>query len=88
MAIKMLYRVDFYADSIDDGKSVFSLEPTSVPYAFAVGDFLDPAGWPGMPLPPDQHYQITAVEHELTCPGGDECQHNVQVRMKAVRRRR
>jgi hypothetical protein len=33
--------VDFYEGAIDDKKVVFSLEPSTVPVAFAVGDFLD-----------------------------------------------
>jgi hypothetical protein len=41
MAITMYYRVDFYEGAIDDKKVVFSLEPSTVPVAFAVGDFLD-----------------------------------------------
>ena len=86
MAITMLYRVDFYDGSIKSGIVLFSLEPSSVPCSFAVGDFVDPSGWTGNPLPPNQHYQITAVEHQLTYPGGQECQHNLAISVKAVPR--
>jgi hypothetical protein len=87
MAVKFHFRVDFYEGALNEEKSVFSIETSDAPYAFAAGDFVDPSGWTGNSLPADQHYQITAVEHQLTCPGGDECQHNIQVSMKAVRRR-
>ena len=86
MAITMYYRVDFYDGAMAGGNVVFSLEPSTTPVAFAVGDYVDPSGWTGNPLPPDQHYQITAVEHQLTYPGGDECQHNIALSMKAVAR--
>ena len=86
MAITMHYRVDVYEGSISAGNVVFLLEPSSAPFSFAVGDFLDPSGWTRNPLPPDQHYQITAVEHQLTYPGGQECQHNVAISVKAVAR--
>ena len=86
MAITMLYRVDFYEGSIKAGNVVFSLEPSSVPFSFAVGDFVDSSGWTDNPLKPDQHYRITAVEHQLTYPGGQECQHNLAISVKAVRR--
>jgi hypothetical protein len=86
MAIKIYYRVDFYEGPIADQNRVFSLEPTTTPYSFAVGDFVDPSGWTGNPLPADQHYQITAVEHQLTYPGGNECQHNIALSIKPVAR--
>lgn len=86
MAVKMNYRVDFYEGAIADNKIVFSLEPSTAPFAFAVGDFVDPNGWTGNPLAPDQHYEITAVEHQLTYPGGEECQHNIALAMKPVAR--
>lgn len=82
MAVKMNYRVDFYEGAIADNTVVFSLEPSTTPFAFAVGDFVDPNGWTGNPLAPDQHYEITAVEHQLTYPDGDECQHNIALSMK------
>ena len=86
MAITMLYRVDFYEGSITSGNVVFSLEPSNVPFSFAVGDFVDPSGWTANPLQPNHHYQITAVEHQLTYPGGLECQHNLAISVKAVPR--
>jgi hypothetical protein len=86
MAITVLYRVDFHAGSINSGNIVFSLEPASLPFSFTVGDFVDPSGWTANPLKPDQHYQITAVEHQLTYPGGQECQHNIAISVKAVAR--
>ena len=86
MAITMLYRVDFYEGSIDTGTVVFSLEPSSVPVSFAAGDFVDPSGWTDNPLKPDQHYRITAIEHQITFPGGQECQHNLAISLKAVTR--
>lgn len=85
MAITMLYRVDFYEGAIT-GTAVFSLEPSTAPFSFAVGDFVDPSGWAGNTLQPDQHYRITAVEHQLTYPGGQECQHNVAISLAAVAR--
>ena len=86
MAITMRYRIDFYEGSIKSGNVVFSLEPSSVPVSYAVGDFVDPSGWTGNSLQPDQHYQITAVEHQLTYPGGQECQHNLAISVNAVPR--
>lgn len=86
MATTMFYRIDFYEGSIKTGKVVFSLEPSSVPVSFAVGDFVDPSGWTDNPLRPDQHYRITAIEHQLTFPGGEECQHNLAISLKAVTR--
>jgi len=86
MAITMRYRIDFYDGSIKSGNVVFSLEPSSVPVSYAVGDFVDPSGWTGNSLQPDKHYQITAVEHQLTYPGGLECQHNLAISVKAVPR--
>src|SRR5688572_14424035 len=86
MAIRMYYRVDFYDGAIVDNQIVFSLEPSTTPFAFTVGDFVDPSGWTGNPLPLDQRYEITAVEHQLTYPGDDECQHNVALSMRPVAR--
>lgn len=86
MAIEMLYRVDFYEGSIKTGNVVFSLEPSTVPISFAIGDFVDPSGWTANPLNPNQHYRITAIEHQLTYPGGEECQHNLAISLKAVPR--
>jgi hypothetical protein len=86
MAAKMYYRVDFYEGPIKDKKIVFSLEPSTVPFAFAVDDFVDSSGWTDNPLPPQQHYQITAVEHQLTFFGADECQHNVAISVDAIAR--
>ena len=82
MAITMYYRVDFYEGT----NNVFSLEPSSLPFSFAVGDFVDPSGWTGNSLPPNQHYRITAVEHQFTYPGTQECQHNVAISVVAVAR--
>jgi hypothetical protein len=86
MPITMLYRVDFYEGSIDAGTVVFSLEPSTAPISFAVGDFVDPSGWTVNALKPNQHYRITAVEHQFTYPGGQECQHNLAISVKAVAR--
>ena len=85
MARAIFYRVEF-----DDGANqvVFSFTTTVAPYAFAVGDFVDPSGWTGNRLAPDEHYTITAVEHQLTDPGGEseEMQHNVLVSIEAAAR--
>lgn len=86
MAVQIRYRVDFYQGSISAGNTVFSMEPASTPFAFTPGDFVDPSGWTANPLPPDQHYQITAVEHQLTDPGGPEVQHNIAIVLQAVAR--
>ena len=86
MAITMHYRVDVYEGSIGAGNVIFSLEPSSAPFSFAAGDFLDPSGWTGNALQPNQHYQLTTIEHQLTYPGGQECQHNVAISVKAVAR--
>jgi hypothetical protein len=86
MAVTMLYRIDFYAGSVETGNALFSLEPASVPVSFAVGDFIDPSGWTGNPLQSDQRYQVTAVEHQISYPGGRECQHNLAISVKAVAR--
>ena len=87
MAVKMHYRIDFYESSSESGNNVFSLEPVSLPFSFSAGDFVDPSGWNGNVLKPDEHYQITAVEHQFTCPGGQECQHNIAISVKAVARK-
>ncbi|HEU4771009.1 MAG TPA: hypothetical protein VFS68_02530, partial [Candidatus Udaeobacter sp.] len=86
MAITMLYRVDFYEGSIKAGNVVFSLDPSSVPFSFSVGDFVDPSGWTVNPLKPNQHYKITAIEHQITDPGGPQVQHNLAISVKAVAR--
>ena len=86
MPVTMLYRIDFYEGSIKSGNVVFSLEPASLPFSFTAGDFVDPSGWDANPLKPDQHYKIAAVEHQLTYPGGQECQHNIAISLKAVAR--
>jgi hypothetical protein len=88
MPIKMLYRVEFYNGAISDKDVVNSFEPATVPYAFSIGDFVDPFGWGGKnPLPRDEHYQITSVEHQLTLPDSpQEGLHNVAVSLKAVKR--
>ncbi|HKY09841.1 MAG TPA: hypothetical protein VJQ55_16445, partial [Candidatus Binatia bacterium] len=81
-----IYRVDFYEGAVSADNVVFSLEPTSVPYSFTVGDFVDPSGWNLNPLPADRHYQIAAIEHQFTDPDGEECQHNVAISVVAVAR--
>jgi hypothetical protein len=86
MPIQIHYRVDFYEGSISAGNVVFSLEPAATPFAFAPGEFVDPSGWSANPLRPDQHYQITAIEHQITDPGGPEAQHNIAISLKAVAR--
>jgi hypothetical protein len=85
MAI-MLYRVEFYEGALSTGHVVFAFEPSTVPFSFAVGDFVDPSGWTANPLKPDQHYRITAIEHQLTDPGGPQCQHNLAISLEAVAR--
>jgi hypothetical protein len=47
MAMEMRYRVEFYDGSISDEEVVNSFEVTTAPYAFSVGDFVDPFGWGG-----------------------------------------
>lgn len=86
MAITMLYRVDFYEGSIKAGNVVFSLDPSSVPFSFSVGDFVDPSGWTVNPLKPNRHYKITAIEHQITDPSGPQVQHNLAISVKAVAR--
>jgi hypothetical protein len=90
MAMEMRYRVEFYDGSISDEEVVNSFEVTTAPYAFSVGDFVDPSGWGGKnPLPPDEHYQIIAVEHQLSLvdmPEDQQGQHNVAIAMKAVKK--
>jgi hypothetical protein len=88
--MEMRYRVEFYDGSINDEEVVNSFEVTTAPYAFSVGDFVDPSGWGGKnPLPPDEHYRIIAVEHELSfvdTPEDQQGQHNVAIAMKAVKK--
>ena len=87
--MEMRYRVEFYDGSVSDETLVNSFETASAPYRFAVGDFVDPFGWGGKnPLLPDEHYEITAVEHQLTLvdtPEDQQGQHNVVIAMKAVK---
>jgi hypothetical protein len=40
-------------------------------------------------LPPDEHYQIIAIEHQLSLvdtPEGQQGQHNVAIAMKTVKK--
>ena len=88
--MEMRYRVEFYDGSISDEKVVNSFETTTASYPFSAGDFVDPVGWGGKnPLPPDQHYQIVGVQHELSLvdtPEAQYGQHNVAIAMKAVKK--
>ena len=86
MASRIFYRVDFYERPVTSGDPVFSIEPASASFSFAIGEFVDPSGWPANPLAPHQHYLITAVEHQITDPGGAELQHTIAVSLKAVPR--
>jgi hypothetical protein len=84
MPVTVHYRVDF-----DDGENVvFALESAAAPFAFAVGHFVDPSGWTGNPLPPEERYEVIAVEHQLTFFGGLEAQHNIVVSIRPVARAR
>jgi hypothetical protein len=89
--MEIRYRVDFYDSSITDGTVVNSFEVPMAPYAFSVGDFVDPSGWGGKnPLSPDKHYQIVAVEHQVSLvdtPEASAGQHNIAITMKAVKKR-
>jgi hypothetical protein len=86
--MEMRYRVDFYEGSISEVLNSF--ETTTAPYAFSVGDFVDPSGWGGKnPLSPDERYQIIAVEHQMSLvdtPEDQLGQHNVAIAMKAVKK--
>jgi hypothetical protein len=88
--MEIRYRVEFYDGSISDKEVVNSFETTIAPYAFSVGDFVDPFGWGGKnPLPADEHYEIIAVEHQLSLvdtPEDQHGQHNVAIAMKAVKK--
>lgn len=84
MAVTMRYRLEFYEGSIQPDSLVFSVEPATVPFSFSVGDFVDPSGWSGNVLKPEEHYEITAVEHQFTYPGHQECQHNIVISVRAV----
>jgi hypothetical protein len=88
MATDMSYRVDFYDGPASDKAVINSYEPSSIPYLFSVGDFVNPFGWGGKnPLSDNQQYQITAVEHQITLvdtPESTMGQHNVAVSLKAV----
>ena len=86
MPSRILYRVDFYEGSIAAGNVVFSMEPSATPFSFVAGAFVDPGGWPVNPIPADQHYEITAVEHQITDPGGSEIQHNIAISVRPVPR--
>lgn len=88
--MEMRYRVEFYDRSISDEAAVNEFDTVSAPYAFSVGEFVDTSGWGGKnPLSPDEHYQIIAVEHELTVvdtPEDQQGQHNVVIEMKALKK--
>ena len=92
MAIKapVHYRVEFYDGPISDKEVLNDFEPADVPYAFAVGDFVDPFGWGGKNrLAQTEHYEITAVEHQLSfvdAPEAQNIQHNIAISVKAVPR--
>ena len=88
--MEMRYRVEFYDGSISDEEVVNSFVTTTAPYPFSIGDFVDPSGWGGKNhLPPDEHYQIIAVEHQLSLvdtPEDQQGQHNVAIAMKTVKK--
>jgi hypothetical protein len=90
MAMEMRYRIEFYEGSISDEDVVNSFVTTTAPYSFSIGDFVDPSGWGGKnPLPADEHYQIVAVEHQLSLvdtPEDQQGQHNVAIAMKPVKK--
>jgi hypothetical protein len=90
MAIEMRYGVVFYDGPISDKKAVNSFEPSSAPYTFSIGDFVDPSGWGGKnQLSANEHYQITAVEHQLSLvdtPEDQYGQHNLAISVIAIPR--
>ncbi|HXV84548.1 MAG TPA: hypothetical protein VEG60_32260 [Candidatus Binatia bacterium] len=84
------YRVEFYDGPIS-GKEVLNyFEPPDASYPFMVGDFIDPFGWGGKnKLAQTEHYEITAVEHQLSfvdTPESQTIQHNIVISLKAVPR--
>jgi hypothetical protein len=91
ITMEMRYRVEFHNGPISDEDVVNSYEVASAPYAFSVGDFVDPSGWGGKnQLGPDEHYRIIAVEHQLSIyddsDGKQHGQHNVAISVEAVQR--
>jgi hypothetical protein len=81
--MEMRYVVEFRDASGSDEKPLISFDTTTAPYAFSVGDFVDPSGWGGEnPLDSDEHYQIITIEHQLSLAvtaGGQQGQHNVVI---------
>lgn len=87
--IEIFYSIYFYDASSEDKEPVqqFQFHSLTVPYAFSKGDFVDPSGWGTQSLPPDDVYEVTNVEHQLTLPGSPpQGQHNIIISMKAVRK--
>ena len=84
------YRVEFYDGSISDKSIVNEYEPAEAPYAFSVGDFVDPFGWGGKnQLAQTEHYEIIAIEHQLSfvdIPDAEAIQHNIAISLKTVPR--
>jgi hypothetical protein len=85
MPVEMLYVVKF----VSKKTVLHSFNPSTAPYAFSTGDFVNPSGWgaDNPNLPEGEQYKITAVEHQLSSPGNPEqLQHNVVISVEAIKR--
>ena len=90
--MEMRYVVEFRDASGSYEKPLISFDTTRAPYAFSVGDFVNPSGWGGEnPVGSDEHYQIISIEHQLSLADtteGQQGQHNVVITIKAVQKSR
>jgi len=79
------YRVEFYENDFS-GDSVFSFYTQLAPSSFAIGHFVEPRTWPSNPLPKDQHYKITAIEHLCSVVAKARVLHSLSICVKPVPR--
>ncbi len=78
---KMRYSVEFVS-----AKTVWAFTCSKAPYAFSVGDFVDPRGWDAKNPDNVAHYVIMAVQHQLTSEvNSKEIKHNVIVSLREVK---
>jgi hypothetical protein len=84
----MKYLVLLYDGAVSDKDVVNSYELATAPYAFSVGDFVNPFGWGGKnQLPGGEQYEIIAIEHQISLPDSPpQGQHNIAISLKAVKR--
>ena len=85
---KITYLVKFYDGALGQEHILFSYQSFQAPYAFLVGDIVNPSGWGGKnQLPEGGLYKIISIEHQLSIvdsPDSTEIQHNIVISLAAI----